>query len=158
MISKAVFLKLKQDQKERVLAALFEAKFKSFSILKESVVIDVPAGYSVRVAAVLQCEEQDEIVKRIFVVMEEFNDFLTTKDINEIYTHVDELAKTGEFVPERDDFWVVTNEKWTYEAYEYARGKVALMDADAVIEGIEKYYDKSRELRDAVRHFGLVKE
>ncbi len=158
MITKEGFLKLTRDQREKVVAELFAAKFKGFRIAATSLDITIPAGYSVRVAAVLQCEEQDEIVKKVFVVMEEFNDFIMTHDLEEIYGYVKGLEGADAFVVERDDFWLVTNEEWTYEAYNYSRGKIALMDLDMLIQGIKKYYDGSRDLRDALRHYGLIKK
>lgn len=159
MIKKENFDNLKRVQKERVVAALFNAKYQGFSS-EAGITIKVPAGYNIRVAALLKCEEKDEIVKKIFVILGEFNESITSFDIDTVVQHAEELEKTGTFKKERDELWLIVNKKWTFEAYEHAKGKIVLMDMDALIEGINKYYSrnnkKSRELRDVLRHYGLI--
>lgn len=155
-INRAAFQKLNREQKERVIKALFEEKYKGF-FSEAGKDIDVPAGYTVRVATQLTCEEQHEIVKRVFVLFEEFNTFITQTDIETVTEYLKELEKTGEFDQTRDEFWLVTNQKWTFQAYENARGRIFLMDMDMLLEGVKKYYDKSRDLRNLVRHYGILK-
>ena len=157
MITKEDFLSLTQARREKVLAELFNAKFPGFRLVKSSFTVNVPAGYSLRIAALLQCDEAKEIVKKIFVVMEEFNDYITSRDVAVIAKHVEDLAATGAFNPERDDFWLVTDQKWSFEAYRRARGKIALIDPDTIIEGLNNYYGTCRALRDKLRQYGLTK-
>ena len=45
MITKEGFLKLTRDQREKVVAELFAAKFKGFRIAATSLDITIPAGY-----------------------------------------------------------------------------------------------------------------
>jgi len=156
MISKSKFSKLPQDQKEKIIAALFQAKYQGFDS-EDGVDINVPAGYTVRAAAVLTAEEHDALVKKIFVVFEESNSFITEVDIDTISEYAKQLEKAGRFVSTRDDLWFVTNQKWTFQAYQVADGRILLMDLDMIMKGIEKYYGEDRELRDTLRHFGLVK-
>ena len=141
---------LPKATREKVIAALFKAKFPGFAV-KSGIDIDVPAGYSVRVAALLTLEEQREIVKKVFVVMEEFNAFITKVDIDTIVEYTEQLKETGVFHPERDDFYLVTNQRWTYEAFTYAKGKIVLMDLDTVIEVINKYLEKESRRAETLK-------
>lgn len=156
MISKRQFSKLPQEHKEKIIAALFQAKYPGFDA-EDGVDIDVPAGYTVRVAAVMTAEEHNTIVKKIFAIFEESNSFVTEVDIDTISEYANQLEKAGRFVSTRDDLWFVSNQKWTFQAYQVADGRILLMDLNMILEGIKKYYDDDRELRDTLRHFGLVK-
>jgi len=155
MIQKENFMRLAEEQKENVIDAMMQAKYKGFTS-KAGVVIDVPAGYSVRAATVLTCEEQHETVKKIFVILEESNDFIDKFDINTVMEWLDQLKQAKQLDPERDDFWLITTEKLTFEAYDIARGNINIMDVDTFLEGAKKYYEKSRELRDILRHYQII--
>jgi len=157
MVTKEGFLKLTQVRREKLLAELFKAKFPGFRLVKTGFTVNVPTGYSLRIAALLQCDEAKEVVKKVFVLMEEFNDYITSHDISVIETYVADLAKTGLFNPDRDDFWLVTNQKWSFEAYRRARGKIVLIDPDTVAGGLNRYYGTCRGLRDKLRQYGLSK-
>ncbi|MFO7872293.1 MAG: hypothetical protein R6U26_01460 [Candidatus Undinarchaeales archaeon] len=158
MITKKGLSKLKDSQKEHILTALFSAKFKGAKA-ESGVKFKTKKGDEIRIATLLTFEEEDEIVKRIFVFLEESNDIISKFDIDEIIKITEKLEKLGEFKPKRDEFWAITNQKWTFEAYGYSSGKIALLGLDTVIRGIEKHYEGqnkfSRKLRDTLRHYGF---
>ncbi len=158
MFTKPKFQYISKDQKERVVAAFFKAKFPGYQV-KSGVDVHVPAGYTVRVAAQLKAEVEGETIKKIFVVLEEFNTYISKVDIDTIIEYAEQLHQAGVFSPTRDEFWLVTNQKWTYEAYVYAKGKIVLMDTDTLIEGMNKILSKeskkSNDLRKALERIGL---
>ncbi len=158
MVTKKGFSKLKEAQKEHILTALFNAKFKGAKA-ESGVKFKTKNEDKIRIATLLTFEEEDEIVKRIFVFLEESNDNISKFDIDEIIKITEKLEKLGEFKQKRDEFWAITNQKWTFEAYGYASGKIALLGLDTIIEGIEKHYNRqnkfSRKLRDTLRHYGF---
>ncbi len=158
MLTKAKFQNLSKDQKEKAVAAFFRLKFPSFQ-LKSGVSIDVPAGYSVRAAALLTAAEEKQVIKKIFVVLQEYNTFISKVDIDAIMEYAEQLHLVNAFVPERDEFWLVSNQKWTYEAHAYAKGKIVLMDLDTLVEGVNKILDredkKANELKKALQQIGL---
>ena len=158
MLTKMKFQNLSKDQKEKAIAAFFKLKYPAFQ-LKSGVDFDVPAGFKVRAAALLTAEDQKEIIKKIFVILEEFNTFITKVDVDAIMEYVEQLHHIGAFVPERDEFWLVSNQKWDYEAYAFAKGKIVLMDLDTLIEGINKILDKedkkAAQLKKTLQQIGL---
>jgi len=154
-ITKEQFLALKEAQKEHIIAALYAARYTGFSV-ERGVDITVPAGYSVRVAVLLVAEEPDEVVEKRFILLEEFNDFITAHDMDKLIDYADQLAQTGKFKPERDTLTIVTNEKWTYTAYELVKGKIELIDVESLLKKIPKYYEKDRELRNVILHYTSV--
>jgi len=158
MITKSKFQNSSKEQKERIVTSFFKSKFSGFQA-KSGIDIDVPAGYKVRVAAQLIAEEEREIIKKIFVVLEEFNTYLTKVDVDTVIEYAEQLHQAGVFDPKRDEFWLVTNQKWTYEAYVYSKGKIVMMDTDTLIEGINKILDKeskkSADLRKSLERSGV---
>ncbi len=158
VLTKTKFQNLTEDQKERVVATFFRAKYPGFQV-KTGVDVDVPAGYTVRVAAQLTAEVQNELIKKIFVVLEEYNTYISKVDIDTIVEYAEQLHQAGVFEPTRDEFWLVSNQKWTYEAYAYAKGKIVLMDLDTLVEGMNKILGKegkkSDELKKALELIGL---
>ena len=158
IISKKQFLELPSEHREQIIAALFEAQHPNFTKEHVGVDIDVPAGYSVRVAAILACELPKEIVKKLFVLQQDSNDFITKLDLEEFSEYAVQLKKTGIFDPERDDLWVISSGKWKFSAYNNMRGKIIFSDIGTLLKGIEEKYNTNRELRDVLRHYGFVKE
>lgn len=162
VITKKQFIELPVAHREQIIAALFEATQQSFQKKEVGVDIDVPAGYSVRVAAILACEEPDIIVKKIFVIQQDSNEFIEAPDVDELSTYVAELDKTPVFDSNRDDVWVITSQKVPVEAYrneeEGARSKIVFTDVDKLIGGIEEHYDKDEKLRHVMQHYGFVKD
>lgn len=158
MITKEGFEKLKESQKEHVLTALFSAKFKGAKA-ESGAEFEDEEGNKIRVATLLIFEEEDTIVKRIFVLLEESNDVITKFHVDKIVEISEKLEEIDEFSPERDKLWAITSQKWTFEAYSYASGKISLLGFDQVLRGIKKYYDGegkySRKLRDTLRHYGF---
>src|SRR3989344_429680 len=116
MLTKPKFQNISKDQKERVVAAFFKAKFPGYQV-KSGVNVNVPAGYTVRVAAQLTAEVESELIKKVFVVLEEFNTYISKVDIDTVVEYSEQLHQAGVFDPKRDEFWLVTNQKWTYEGY-----------------------------------------
>ncbi|HIK00448.1 TPA: hypothetical protein H1016_02830 [archaeon] len=158
MLTKPKFQNISKDQKERVVAAFFKAKFPGYQV-KSGVNVNVPAGYTVRVAAQLTAEVESELIKKVFVVLEEFNTYISKVDIDTVVEYSEQLHQAGVFDPKRDEFWLVTNQKWTYEAYVYSKGKIVLMDTDTLIEGVNKILGKeskkSSDLRKNLERIGL---
>ena len=141
MLTKMKFQNLSKEQKEKAIAAFFKLKFPAFQ-LKSGVDFDVPAGFKVRAAALLTAADQREVIKKIFVILEEFNTYISKVDVDTIMEYVEQLHHIGAFSPERDEFWLVSNQKWDYEAYAFAKGKIVLMDLDTMVEGVNKILDK----------------
>lgn len=158
IITREQFLKLPLEHREHILATLFAAQHQNFSRTQCGVDIDVPAGYSVRAAAILECDLPDEIVKKIFVLQQESNEFIERLDVAEFSEYAKQLGKTGVFQPDRDDLFVITPGKKSIEAYKNRRGKLVFMGVDIVLEGVEKKYASSRELRGVLGHYGFVKD
>ncbi len=158
MLTKIKFQNLSKPQKEKAVAAFFKAKFPGF-LVRSGVDINVPGGYKIRVAAELVAEVERELIKRMYVVLEEFNTYLTKVDIDTVTEYAEQLHRAGVFDPQRDEFWVVVNQKWTYEAYVYAKGKIVLMDIDTLVEGVNKIFSKeskkASDLRKALERIGL---
>ena len=160
MIKREAFEKLNSPQKEKVINYFFNAKNPGFSSYP-GITIDMPAGYSLRIASLLVCEEQHHILKKIFVVLEESNTNIDSIDVESIMTYAEDLKKTRQFNPEKDELWVIAAKKWTYEAYKQAQGKIVFMDMNTLLDGINKYYPKktkhARKLRNVLLYYGLIK-
>ena len=158
MLTKMKFQNLSKGQKEKVVAAFFKLKFPAYQI-KGGVDFDVPAGFKVRAAALLSAADEKEIIKKIFVILEEFNTFISKVDIDTIMEYVEQLHHIGVFRPERDEFWLVSNQKWTYEAYAFAKGKIVLMDLDTLAEAANKILDKedkkAMQFKKTLQQIGL---
>ena len=154
-MKKDTYLKLTQPQQEKIIGAILGAKYEGASY-ETGMDVDVPAGYSIRIAVRLKWELPDEVVKNIFVIQQESNDFITKLEVEEISMYAEQLKAAKVFCPERDEFWVVTNQKWTYAAFEHAHGQIVLTSVDDLFKAIPELYDKDRNLRDTLRHYGLV--
>jgi|ETN01SMinimDraft_4_1059930.scaffolds.fasta_scaffold35915_2 hypothetical protein len=158
MVTKKQFAEITKEHQEHILAALFKAEHKTFTNIKVGLDIDTSKAYSIRVAVILMCELPDEIVKKIFVIQQDSNKFISKLDVAEFSEYAAELEKTGFFVPERDDLVVITPEDVPVEAYKNLRGKIIFMSIDTVLKGLDDKYEDNRELRDVLRHYGFVRE
>lgn len=154
MITTTDFENLSLEYKEKIISAFFNTKHPGFSS-RPGVVLDTHMGYTVRLAALLLCEEQDEIVKKIFIFLHEKKEPLELYDIEEILEYLRDLGKAGHFEESRDSVVVVTLTKSSYPAYSLAKGKLSLIDFDTLIKGINettpKKNKKCHELRNALR-------
>tara|TARA_Y100000034_G_scaffold113857_1_gene149314 strand:- start:4198 stop:4782 length:585 start_codon:yes stop_codon:yes gene_type:complete len=158
MIPRKKFLAIPENQREQIIAALFQAKHSNFTKKEVGLDINVPAGYSIRISAILTCELPKEIVKKIFVMQQDSNDFISALDVEEFSDYAAQLQKTGQFVPDRDDLWIISPSKHTFQAFKNARGSIIFVGIDDILKGIDEKYDTDRELRDVLRHYGIVKE
>jgi len=158
MFTKLKFQNLSKEKKEKAVAAFFKAKFAGFQVTS-GINISVPAGYNLRIAAQLVAEEEKEIIKKVFVVLQEFNDYITKVDVDTVAEYAEQLHQAGLLDPTRDELWLVTNQRWTYEAFAYAKGKIVLMDIDALVDGILKILSKenrkSAELIKNLERLGI---
>ncbi|MFH1450424.1 MAG: hypothetical protein ABIF92_00395 [archaeon] len=158
LVSKKKFLALPLAHQERIVEALFLAEHKNFSKSKAGIEINVPAGYSIRAAAILECELPKEIVKKIIVLEQDANEFISKLDVDEFSEYAAQLEKTGIFLPARDDLIVITPENVPPEAYRNKKGKLIFISIDTVLAGIDEQYDKDKKLRKVLQHYGFVKD
>jgi len=158
IINRKQFLDLQMEHREHILAELFEAEHRSFKIKNIGVDLGIGTGYNVRIAVMLSCELSDEIVKKIFVLEQESNDFLQSLDINELSEYAVKLKETGIFHPERDELWVLSSDIHSTEMFKHEHGKLIVTDTAKILQKAEEHYDTKRELRDVLRHYGFVKE
>jgi|TARA_B100002003_G_scaffold199877_1_gene191007 ribulose-5-phosphate 4-epimerase/fuculose-1-phosphate aldolase len=158
IIDKKKFMGMQKEHREQMLGALFQAEHQNFTKKQIGVDIDVPIGYSVRAAVILECELPDEIVKKIFVIEHDANSFIKKIDIDNYSEYAAQMAKTKIFVPERDDLFVITPSGTPYEEYKKERGKLVFVDLDSILKGVNEHYNNNRELRDVLRHYGFVQE
>ncbi len=128
--------------------------------MRTGVLYKFSSGLLLRVASLLTFEEEEEVVKKIFVILRESNSSIQNFTFNSVLEVSKHMERAGLFIPEKDELWAITNKRWDYEVYEYKDGKIVLMGLDVLIEGIQKYYNKrdkrSRELRDLLRHYRVI--
>lgn len=161
IITKEQFLALPRAAQEHIIEAIFRNDNKNFTKSKAGLEIDSTKGYSIRVAALLTCELPDEIVKKIFVLQQDSNEFIVKLDLDEFSEYASELEKSGQFVPERDNLVVLTQSDTKYQEYnneKSSHGKLIFMSVSYLLNGIDQKFVKNANLRHILQHYGFVKE
>ncbi|MDP7260855.1 MAG: hypothetical protein QGI80_02715 [archaeon] len=159
MTNRKAYDELSQDNKEKLVCALFAAKYPGLSS-DCGVNVDA-AAYSLRAACVLIAEEEDELVKKIIVLLEEHNDFIESLASEILTQYVSDLNKSDEFDEDRDELVLITGRKWESSSFSDEGKKVlTVLDVDSLLTGIERYSSKdtkqAKHLRNLAKTFNII--
>ncbi|HIJ99273.1 TPA: hypothetical protein H1011_00430 [archaeon] len=159
MTNRKAYDELSQDNKEKLVCALFATKYPGLSS-DCGVDVDV-AAYSLRAACVLIAEEEDELVKKIIVLLEEHNDFIESLSSEILTQYVSDLNKSDEFEKGRDELVLITGRKWESSSFSDGGKKVlTVLDMDSLLAGIEKHSSKdtkqAKHLRNLAKTFNII--